>query len=140
MQQNMDRLVLDDMGSTPPNTMNMPCCLLVPLAWAPYFLPEPMAPGTVLAMVEKLVIFLGNKAPAEFYHEWCRAACANAPADHNCASRCAWHATLAIVIYADNDTRPTETPHAAHVRQHNALSQYGERRCVAHTPRRRAPR
>eukprot|EP00957_Ditylum_brightwellii_P080487 6122313-Ditylum_brightwellii.AAC.1 len=55
--------------------MNIPCCLLVPTAWAPYFLPEPTVQGTTLATVEKLVSMLADPAPADFYWVWCRAAC-----------------------------------------------------------------
>eukprot|EP00957_Ditylum_brightwellii_P085179 6477995-Ditylum_brightwellii.AAC.1 len=66
-QGHMEGLVAEDVGGAPARTMNIPCCLLVPTAWAPYFLPEPTAPGTTLATVEKLVSMLADPAPAEFY-------------------------------------------------------------------------
>eukprot|EP00957_Ditylum_brightwellii_P106806 8148690-Ditylum_brightwellii.AAC.1 len=74
-QGHMEELVAEDIGGAPARTMNIPWYLLVPTAWAPYFLPEPTAPGTALMMVEKLVLMLADLAPAEFYQAWCRTAC-----------------------------------------------------------------
>eukprot|EP00957_Ditylum_brightwellii_P171444 13051723-Ditylum_brightwellii.AAC.1 len=45
------------------------------MVWAPYFSREPMNLGTLLGTVEKLVTYLQDPAPAEFYRAWCQAAC-----------------------------------------------------------------
>eukprot|EP00957_Ditylum_brightwellii_P100986 7696962-Ditylum_brightwellii.AAC.1 len=67
VQGHMEGLMAEDVGGVPAQTMNIPRCLLVPTAWALYFLPEPTAPGTTLVTVEKLVLMLADLAPADFY-------------------------------------------------------------------------
>eukprot|EP00957_Ditylum_brightwellii_P005083 386261-Ditylum_brightwellii.AAC.1 len=74
-QGHMEGLMAEDVGGAPAHTMNFHRCLLVPTAWAPYFLPEPTAPGTALATVEKLASMLADPVPADFYQAWCRAVC-----------------------------------------------------------------
>eukprot|EP00957_Ditylum_brightwellii_P193075 14700792-Ditylum_brightwellii.AAC.1 len=74
-QGHMEGLVLEDVGGAPMRTMNMPWCLLIPMVWVLYFLIEPMAPGTLLATMEKLVTYLQDLVPVEFYQAWCRVAC-----------------------------------------------------------------
>eukprot|EP00957_Ditylum_brightwellii_P068021 5164364-Ditylum_brightwellii.AAC.1 len=74
-QGHMGDLVLEDVGGAPARMMNIPWCLLVPMVQAPYFVREPIAPGTMLTTMEKLVTYLQNPVPAEFYRAWYQAAC-----------------------------------------------------------------
>eukprot|EP00957_Ditylum_brightwellii_P182788 13922442-Ditylum_brightwellii.AAC.1 len=63
------------MGGAPARTMHMLRCLLICMAWVPYFLREPMALGTLLATMEKLATYLQEPMLAEFYRAWCQVAC-----------------------------------------------------------------
>eukprot|EP00957_Ditylum_brightwellii_P151420 11531508-Ditylum_brightwellii.AAC.1 len=68
-------LVLSDVGGTPAPVQDLPCCLLIPTAWNPYFLQvNTLHPGMMLAMMEALCTHLVDQHVAEFYKTWVRAA------------------------------------------------------------------